>query len=273
MSDPLEHKAGAHRPSPAHASRPAPDLAAPIPAVAQRAPVLSARGLRKSFRIGDRSLEILHGIDLDLQPGELVALVGTSGAGKSTLLHILGLLDKPTEGQVNLLAQDAWSRSTAERARLRNQEIGFVFQFYHLLPELTALENALLPAMIAESRLSYLHKRKAYEDRARGLLDRFGMTPRLGHRPPQLSGGERQRVAMARALLHDPRILLADEPTGNLDSATGERVLELLFEEQARRELTMVLVTHDERIARLCRRTLHMEDGRIQADSALPAPG
>jgi len=270
MSDPAENQAGLPRPAPGSPGAPGravPDLAAPIPAVAQRAPVLSARGLRMSYRVGDRSLEILHGIDLDLHPGELVALVGTSGAGKSTLLHVLGLLDKPTEGQVNLLAQDAWSRSTAERARLRNQEIGFVFQFYHLLPELTALENALLPAMIAESRLSYMRKRRTYEDKARELLDRFGMTPRLHHRPPQLSGGERQRVALARALLHDPRILLADEPTGNLDSATGERVLELLFAEQARRELTMVLVTHDERIAKLCRRTLHMEDGRIQSDS------
>jgi lipoprotein-releasing system ATP-binding protein len=274
MSDPKKYGPGLPRPLPSSPlARPAPDLAAPIPAVAQRAPVLSARGLHKSYRIGDRSLEILHGIDLDLMPGELVALVGTSGAGKSTLLHVLGLLDKPTEGQVNVLAQDAWSRSTGERARLRNQEIGFVFQFYHLLPELTALENALLPAMIAESRFSYMKKKKLYEERARGLLERFGMTPRLHHRPPQLSGGERQRVAMARALIHDPRILLADEPTGNLDSATGELVLELLFEEQARRELTLVLVTHDERIATRCRRTLHMEDGLIKADSGVRAEG
>jgi lipoprotein-releasing system ATP-binding protein len=242
------------------------------PAVGQRAPVLAVRGLRKSFKVGDRNLEILHGIDLDLRAGELVALVGSSGAGKSTLLHVLGLLDKPTEGRVHVMEQDAWARSTAERARMRNQEIGFVFQFYHLLPELTALENALLPAMIAESRLAWVKSKRRHEDRARELLDRFGMTPRLHHRPPQLSGGERQRVAMARALLHDPRILLADEPTGNLDSATGEKVLQLLFEEQARRELTMVLVTHDERIAALCRRTLYMGDGQIQADSAIPVP-
>ena len=243
-----------------------------IPDVTGRVPVVSVRGLRRAYKVGDRTLEVLHGIDLDLHGGELVALVGSSGAGKSTLLHILGLLDRPTEGQVNVLAQDVWSRSIAERARMRNQDIGFVFQFYHLLPELTALENALLPAMIAHSRLGYRRVRAEVEDRARELLDRFGMTPRLGHRPPQLSGGERQRVAMARALLHNPRILLADEPTGNLDSATGERVLELLFEEQRQREFTMVLVTHDERIAALCRRTLHMEDGLIQADSAFPVP-
>ncbi|MEM7305840.1 MAG: ABC transporter ATP-binding protein [Planctomycetota bacterium] len=252
--------------------RPTPDLGAPIPDATERVPVLSVRGLRRSYKIGDRNLEILHGIDLDLHPGELVALVGSSGAGKSTLLHILGLLDRPTEGQVNVLAQDAWSRSTVERAHLRNKEIGFVFQFYHLLPELTALENALLPAMIANSRAGYRRHKDELEGRAHELLDRFGMTPRLQHRPSALSGGERQRVAMARALLHNPRILLADEPTGNLDSATGEKVLSLLFEEQRRREFTMVLVTHDERIAKLCRRTLHMEDGLIQADSTIPMP-
>jgi lipoprotein-releasing system ATP-binding protein len=255
------------------APQPVPAEPKPLAAKPERPqPVLSVRGLRKSYKVGERTLEILHGIDLDLRPGELVALVGSSGAGKSTLLHVLGLLDKPTEGRVHVMGQDAWSRSTAERARMRNQEIGFVFQFYHLLPELTALENALLPAMIAESRLAWVKSKKRHEDRARQLLDRFGKTPRLHHRPPQLSGGERQRVAMARALLHDPRILLADEPTGNLDSATGEKVLQLLFEEQARRELTMVLVTHDERIAALCRRTLYMGDGQIQADSAIPVP-
>ncbi|MCZ6596098.1 MAG: ABC transporter ATP-binding protein [Planctomycetota bacterium] len=266
MSSPVGKRAT----PPAEAPEPASE--GPIPAVTPHVPVISARGVRKSFQVGDRSLEILHGIDLDLLPGELVALVGTSGAGKSTLLHILGLLEKPTEGQVNILARDAWERSTAERARLRNREIGFVFQFYHLLPELTALENALLPAMIAESRFGYRARRKEYEDRARELLDRFDMTSRLKHRPNQLSGGERQRVAMARAMLHNPRILLADEPTGNLDSATGAKVLELLFEEQRRREFTMILVTHDERIAALCRRTLYLGDGTIQADSNVPVP-
>jgi lipoprotein-releasing system ATP-binding protein len=263
MSSHEERAALAPAPAPAPPAR-ATEAAPP------REAVLRARGVTKSYRIGERSLEILHGIDLDLFPGELVALVGTSGAGKSTLLHILGLLDKPTTGSVRVLEREAWSSSTAERARMRNLELGFVFQFYHLLPELTALENTLLPAMIAESRFSWRAKRKQYEERARELLERFGMTPRLEHRPAQLSGGERQRVAMARALLHNPRILFADEPTGNLDSATGERVLELLFEEQSRREFTLLLVTHDERIARRCRRTLHMEDGQLSA--AEPAP-
>jgi len=247
---------------------------APVPSRAGSAgkPVLSGRGLRKSFHMGERSLEILHGIDVSFAAGELVALIGASGAGKSTLLHILGLLDTPTEGRVEIDGVDPWSLSVNRRAALRNEHVGFVFQFYHLLPELTALENVLLPAMISDSRLRFRARRREYRERAEGLLERFGMTPRLKHRPPQLSGGEKQRVAIARALFLDPAILLADEPTGNLDSATGERVLELLFEEQRRRELTMILVTHDERLAKRCNRTLFMGDGVIQADSRVPVP-
>ena len=242
------------------------------PAVEKDACVLRTRGVRRSFSLGDRSLEILHGIDLDLHAGELVALVGASGAGKSTLLHILGVLDRPDEGSLTVHGADVWDLSVAERARIRNRDIGFVFQFYHLLPELDALENVLLPAMIAESVLGYRKKRAAYREKAMGMLQNFGLGDRLTHRPGQLSGGERQRVAMARALLHDPKILLADEPTGNLDSATGETVLELLFEEQRRRKLAMILVTHDERLAQRCERVLVMEDGVIQADSAHPVP-
>ncbi len=245
-----------------------------VPAHAERSAgaVLRARGIRKSFRMGDRRLEILHGIDVDLLPGELVALVGASGAGKSTLLHVLGLLDRPTEGEVEVHGRSAWGLANPDRAAIRNKDIGFVFQFYHLLPELTALENVLLPAMIAESRRSFRKMRKDYTERATGMLERFDMTKRLKHRPPALSGGERQRVAMARALLLNPRILLADEPTGNLDSATGERVLDLLFEEQRLRGLSMILVTHDDRIAKRCDRILHMEDGLVLADSAITIP-
>ena len=232
--------------------------------------VLQAFGVRKSFPMGQRTLEILHGVDLSLRRGELVALVGASGAGKSTLLHILGLLDDPTAGRVEVHGVDAWREGVGHRALVRNREIGFVFQFYHLLPELTALENVLLPAMIAESRVRYRRRRRDHRRRAEALLERFEMSARAGHRPPQLSGGERQRVAMARALFHDPAILLADEPTGNLDSATGEKVLELLFEEQRRRQLSMILVTHDERLATRCERVLTMEDGLILADSGRP---
>jgi lipoprotein-releasing system ATP-binding protein len=259
----LPREAGATEERP-HGPRPAGEAGPP--------PVLRARGIRRSFPLGNRSLEILHGIDLDLHPGELVALVGASGAGKSTLLHVLGLLDRPDEGELEIHGTDPWSRPIAERARLRNREIGFVFQFYHLLPELNAVENTLLPAMIGESSVGFRTKRKELRDRAVDMLTHFGLGARLAHLPGQLSGGERQRVAMARALFHDPRILLADEPTGNLDSATGETVLELLFAEQRRRGLAMVLVTHDERLAHRCERVLVMEDGVIQADSAHPVP-
>jgi len=234
--------------------------------------VLQARGIRKSFGIDERRLEILHGVNLGLGRGELVALVGASGAGKSTMLHVLGLLDRPDEGSLHIDGQDAWNLPVPQRAALRNKKIGFVFQMYHLLPELNAIENVMLPAMIAESRFSFLGKRKEHRDRAGHMLERFGLAERLKHHPSQLSGGERQRVAMARALYLDPKILLADEPTGNLDSATGERVLELLFEEQARRELSMILVTHDPRIARRCKRVLTMEDGQIQSDSSVRIP-
>ena len=229
--------------------------------------LLAARGIVRSFRIGAQKLEVLHGVDLELRRGELLALMGSSGAGKSTLLHILGLLDPPTAGEVILEGESAWQRPVEERARLRNEKIGFVFQFYHLLPELSALENVLLPAMIAESALEYRSRRREHEERARAMLERFGLADRLKHRPPQLSGGERQRVAIARALFLDPPILIADEPTGNLDSATGEKVLELLLAEQEKRGLSMLLVTHDERIARRCKRVVAMRDGRIESDS------
>ncbi len=249
-----------------------PDLAkqqhVPRAAHAAAPTLLRGTGLVKSFQIGDRSLEILHGVDIELRHGEVVALVGASGAGKSTLLHILGLLERPTQGSVAIDDVDAWSLSTAGRAQLRNQKIGFVFQFYHLLPELDAVENVLLPAMIAEGALSWMRKRRELRARAVGMLERFGLGERLKHHPAQLSGGERQRVALARALFHDPPLLIADEPTGNLDSATGERVLDLLFAEQARLELTLLLVTHDERLSARCQRTLSMGDGRIIGDSA-----
>ena len=228
-----------------------------------QAATLAARGIKTSFQGGARTLEILHGIDLELRSGELLALVGSSGAGKSTLLHCLGLLDRPDEGSVHLEGASGWQLPLVERAHLRNSKIGFVFQFYHLLPELSATENVLLPAMIAHSRLAFGARRSELRERAAALLERFGLAERATHRPSQLSGGERQRVAMARALFLDPPILLADEPTGNLDSATGAAVLELLLAEQRRRKLSMILVTHDEKIARRCERVIQMKDGRI----------
>jgi lipoprotein-releasing system ATP-binding protein len=232
--------------------------------VAASGVVLAARGIRKSFRIGDSDLEVLHGIDLDLHKGELLALMGPSGAGKSTLLHMIGLLDRPSAGSVAIEGVDAWALSAQERALIRNQRLGFVFQFYHLLPELDAIENVMLPAMIAQSSGLFDRHRALHRAKATDLLTRFGLEHRLKHRPPQLSGGERQRVALARALFHDPPILIADEPTGNLDRPTGEKVLELIFREQAERKLSLLLVTHDEHLAKRCQRRVDMDAGRLR---------
>ncbi|MFN0006941.1 MAG: ABC transporter ATP-binding protein [Planctomycetota bacterium] len=234
--------------------------------------LLAARDVKKSFSIGDRRIEVLHGVDLELRKGELLGLVGKSGAGKSTLLHILGLLDPPTSGQVVLEGADAWALGTIERARLRNTQIGFVFQFYHLLPELDAVENVVLPALIGRSGFGWRGALKDLGPRAEETLVRFGLGDRLRHRPAQLSGGEQQRVAIARAMFLDPALVIADEPTGNLDTTTGETVLDLLVREQKERGRGMLLVTHDERVAARCDRVIVMEDGRIRADAIPPAP-
>ncbi|MBL8860682.1 MAG: ABC transporter ATP-binding protein [Planctomycetes bacterium] len=229
--------------------------------------IVSARGIVKAFQVGDRSLEVLHGVALDVGRGELVGVMGASGAGKSTLIQILGLLEEPTAGEVLFEGRSAWKATVAERARLRNERIGFVFQFYHLLPELTAVENVVLPAMIGRSFGAWRAARPDLVARAEAALARFGLAERLKHRPAQLSGGERQRVAIARALFLDPPLIIADEPTGNLDSATGEKVLDLLLTERESRGLSMVLVTHDERLAARCHRVVTMADGRIAGDA------
>jgi len=225
---------------------------------------LAARGIERSYSIGGRSIGVLHGVDLELRRGERLALMGASGAGKTTLLNILGLLDRPTAGSVWIEGESAWELELVERARLRNRRIGFVFQFYHLLAELDALENVLLPALIGLSRAEYTRRRKELRGNAREMLERFGLAERLTHRPGQMSGGEQQRVAIARALILDPPILIADEPTGNLDRGTGEKVLELLLDEQGRRGTSLLLVTHDERLAQRCQRVVHIEDGRVR---------
>lgn len=233
---------------------------------------LQCDDVRRSFPTGDRRTAVLHGVSLALSRGERLGLMGTSGAGKTTLLNILGLLDSPTEGKVYIDTQDVGRLTAAERALLRNRKIGFIFQFYHLLPELTALENVLLPAMILHGRGAFRSKRAEYEAKAKDMLQRFSLSARLKHRPGQLSGGEQQRVAIARALLLDPPILIADEPTGNLDSETGKKVLELLLDEQKERGVSLLLVTHDERLASRCDRVLFLEDGLIQGDSSAPIP-
>ena len=228
-------------------------------------PVLQAVDVHKSYAIGKREIPVLRGVDLSIAPGEKVALLGASGAGKSTLLHLLGLLDTPTQGQIHYDGQQVDSLPIAERARLRHQHVGFVFQFYHLIPELTALQNVVLARMMGSSVLGYWGKRKRCRQEATEILKQVGLGDRLHHRPTELSGGERQRVAIARALLAQPRVVLADEPTGNLDSHTAEGVVELMFSIQRERDLAFLLVTHDEDLARRCDRIIRMKDGTVIA--------
>ena len=222
---------------------------------------LCARGLIKRFPQGDGEVEILHGIDLDLQEGEIVAIIGPSGAGKSTLLHLLGLMEQPSSGTLMIQDVEVQSLSPKERARLRNEYIGFLFQFHHLLPELTVLENVMLPA-----RIHGAPERQAAAQAAM-LLDTIGLRAHLYKKPMNLSGGEQQRVALARALVNEPALILADEPTGNLDKETGEDVLKLLWEESRRRNATAVIVTHQEEIARRADRIIRLRDGRIDHES------
>ena len=229
----------------------------------EKPPVLHAADVHKSYAIGNRRIEVLRGVNLTINAGETVALLGASGAGKSTLLHLLGLLDSPTRGEVQFSGEATSDRSAAYRAKLRNRHIGFVFQFYHLIPELTALQNVLLAQMMGVSVLGYWRARRRSHAAARQMLERVGLGERLHHRPSELSGGERQRCAIARALLANPSIVLADEPTGNLDSQTAASVVELMFSIQRERDLAFLLVTHDESLAKRCDRIVRMKDGVI----------
>ena len=226
-------------------------------------PVLQARAVQKSYLIGKREIPVLRGVDLTLQPGEKVALLGASGAGKSTLLHLLGLLDTPTSGEILYDGEVVQNLTVAERARLRHRHVGFVFQFYHLIPELTALQNVVLAKMMGTSVFGYWGARRKCRQDAAEMLGKVGLADRLHHRPSELSGGERQRVAIARALLSEPRVVLADEPTGNLDSQTAAGVVELMFSIQQERGLAFLLVTHDEGLARRCDRVVRMKDGAV----------
>jgi len=222
--------------------------------------VLRAENIHKVYRDGMQELHVLNGINLDIRRNEVICIVGPSGAGKSTLLHILGGIDRPTSGSVYLDNTDLYSLDDVKRANVRHKKIGFVFQFYHLLPEFSAIENVMLPALIARQGLSKL---KDIRDRAEYLMEMVGLKDRMLHRPSALSGGEQQRVAIARALMNRPRLLLCDEPTGNLDSKMGEEVLRILFELNKKNELTLVIVTHDKDIAKKAQRIVEIKDGRI----------
>jgi len=219
--------------------------------------VITVTNLYKSFPMGGQTLTVLKGVNLQIQRGELIAIVGASGAGKSTLLHIIGTLDRPTTGMVHFDSQDLFQLSEGEQADFRNRRIGFVFQFHHLLPEFTALENACMPALIQRHNLADI------EPEATALLQEVGLGDRLHHKPGELSGGEQQRVAVARALLQKPDLVLADEPTGNLDTHTGEALFAMMRGLNKARGTTFVIVTHNDKLSAQADRIVHMQDGQI----------
>ncbi len=218
---------------------------------------IRVENLLKSYKQGTRTVEALRGIDLVFASGESVAIVGASGAGKTTLIHILGTIDRPSDGRVLYDGHDVFAMAERDLARFRNRTVGFVFQFHHLLPEFTALENSMMPALIQG-----MHRKEA-KRRAEEILRQVGLGDRMTHKPGELSGGEQQRVAVARSLILEPEVLLADEPTGNLDRETGEGVYRLLQQMNAERGITTIIVTHNEEIAGRLPRRIRLVDGRV----------
>jgi ABC-type lipoprotein export system ATPase subunit len=225
--------------------------------------LLSCQKLHKIYRMGGQSLEVLRGVDLSVKEGEWLAVLGASGSGKSTLLHLLGGLDRPNQGNVQFRGRDVFAGGSRAVDRYRNHDVGFVFQFYHLLPELSALENVLVASMVRRNLFNWLNEKSQLRGRGLQILERLGLSQRLNHRPAKLSGGERQRVAIGRALINQPAILLADEPTGNLDRETGDQILDV-FSEFHRAGQTIVMVTHDARVAARADRRLTLEAGRLK---------
>jgi lipoprotein-releasing system ATP-binding protein len=243
-------------------SQPAPHIELPS---STGSPVqLKSLALTKSYRKGRVVIPVLRGVNLEVSRGEFLAIIGQSGSGKSTLLHILGTLDAPDGGEVYYEGQRIDDLPLAKRDRVRNGQIGMIFQFYHLLPELTALENVLSPLMISSSVWNYWRKRHEHTERAKELLNLVGLSHRLKHRPRELSGGEMQRAAIARALIAGPQVLLADEPTGNLDRGTGQEILQILSKLNREQKLTVVMVTHDLAIAERADRVVRLIEGRAE---------
>ena len=225
---------------------------------------LSAVAVEKAYHKGKLKVPVLRGVDIEIRKGEFVSIVGQSGSGKSTLMHLLGLLDKPDIGEVRLDGDRIDDLPDRTRDQLRNRVFGFIFQFYHLLPELNLLENVLSTMMIRHTAWEYWKRRREFETTAREMIARVGLDHRLKHKPSELSGGEMQRAAIARALVGRPEILRADEPTGNLDISTGREILDLLMKLNEDQQLTIVMVTHDEAVAKLAHRTVRLAEGRLQ---------
>ena len=243
---------------------PEPTSAPQQPNRSEKATRLSCVALEKSYRKGDLVIPVLRGVDLNVASGEFLSVSGQSGSGKSTLLHVLGLLDAPSVGEVHCDGQRIDNLTEPKRDELRNRNFGFIFQSYHLLPELTLLENVVAPLAIRFSTLRWWSQRKAIHERASEIIEKVGLGHRIKHRPSELSGGEMQRAAIARALIGQPRVLLADEPTGNLDSATGQEIMSLLASLNEVQQLTIIMVTHDERIACQAHRIVRLAEGRVE---------
>lgn len=220
--------------------------------------ILECQKVSKTYQDGDRKLEVLHEVTMTIREGEFISIIGQSGSGKSTLLHLMGALDLPTSGQILMQGQNYSGLSSRELANLRRDRIGFIYQFHHLLPEFTAVENTFMPAMIAGSAVPDMISR------AEALLHRVGLGERLDHRPTKLSGGEQQRVALARALMNDPDLILADEPTGDLDQTTGHEIMEFVLKEIRSLNKSLVVVTHDPQLAEKADRIFVLENGRLK---------